>query len=211
MPVDLDVSFDQVTCVERNLCHPGGFFPVGQWRTLVIAPSVFTSQIKRRLTNKKLHECWDESYRMSQEADNTPGRWDFNPRWVPAKILVAFIACLQQRGESGANGQAMQLFSTAGSLPIARHRALSDESHLEENHLFQELAPRLRPAKNDDAAIPYHFWDIPFWSFFVILDRSKEFMVGAAEAKIGTNSRLILDVLRDFLLRVWRRSVFRSF
>jgi hypothetical protein len=69
-----------------------------------------------------------------------------------------------------------------------------------------EYLGRERSAKNDDAEIPIHLWDDPFWEELPHLNRDQcEFVVVRQQRARST------DGLRKWLLRVWRRSVFLSF
>jgi hypothetical protein len=65
---------------------------------------------------------------------------------------------------------------------------------------------RERAAKNDDAEVPVHLWDDPFWDDLPRMKRvEKEFFTHHGRQLKTT------DCLRSWLLRVWRRSVYLSF
>jgi hypothetical protein len=70
---------------------------------------------------------------------------------------------------------------------------------------------RQRAATDDDATVPVHYWDTPFWEGLVALGYSTSEVHTFKEARLGPNKKPLLDVMRVWILRVWRRSVLKSF
>jgi hypothetical protein len=142
MTVDLEVSFNEVKWMDKNICHPGGLFPVGRWRTFIMAPSVY--------------ECWDESHHLYQTSVKTNEQFAFNPHRVPEKILIAVVSTFHHANKDP-NERQDELMAPGAIRPFFATSELSKEGHGEEDHLFQELAPRLKAAKEDDAGHPLSF------------------------------------------------------
>ena len=89
---------------------------------------------------------------------------------------------------------------------------VSAVEHLEAYPSGLEVMPsRQKAAKDDDAATPFHFWDIHFWNQFLELGWSSEFILMASKLTVGRRNTPILEALREFLLITWRRSVYLSF
>jgi hypothetical protein len=70
---------------------------------------------------------------------------------------------------------------------------------------------RQRAAKDDDAEIPFAIWDTPFWEQLLHWGHKRSYLLSHQILRVGTRKIHILDVLRAWILRVWRRSVYRSF
>ncbi len=116
------------------------------------------------------------------------------------------------------------ILAASSSLTQTAPKKLKEENHLngegmgpsidpqdrypEENSDFPgEAFGREKAAKNDDADVSTNLWDRQVWCLWhhdpELVDR-----ISAFENKRG---RPPLDVLRDFLLRRWRRNVWASF
>lgn len=134
-------------------------------------------------------------------------------RAAPFKVILAFAA------SSGFIG------STETVVPgQSRQERLSTDIATEHPHspefprntgMAAERPPELlkilgegreRAAKDDDARIPIELWDEPFWSHL-----SNEFRTQHQFIWVGGFQKPLLDCLRAWILRLWRRRVYLSF
>lgn len=70
---------------------------------------------------------------------------------------------------------------------------------------------RQQATKDDDAIILTQLWDVPFWNFFLELGRTSNFVLSEHKRLVGPLGTPILEVLRQFILRVWHCMVYHSF
>jgi hypothetical protein len=223
--------FDTVRWVQ-DLCYPGGFFPARHPQTLVLAPSVFTRWTTRHLTVKELFECWDiPPCLIMQFGSVTPRDYGKLPFILspPSKVLHGVLLSIKESvvrahvdlpksedpGDPRARAVPLLEVRTQGDVPKSENRY---DSHLKTLASLQDLLfdleegpSRQRAAKDDDAVIPTHLWDILFWNHFLELGRTPEFILTAHKRLVGSLDVPILDVLCQFVLRVWWHPVFYSF
>jgi hypothetical protein len=76
--------------------------------------------------------------------------------------------------------------------------------------LFPDLEVRQKAAKNDDAETLVDYWDGPFWEVLSRKGRSPDFLQSARSTTVGNLQKPILQVLRDWMLRIWRVAVRKS-
>jgi len=70
---------------------------------------------------------------------------------------------------------------------------------------------RQKAAKNDDATVDFEFWDGPFIDKLLQMGRPQSFGSRLRGIKLGARHTPVFDVLREFILHLWRQSVHRSF
>jgi hypothetical protein len=209
---DLTEDHGEVVLV-RGHCHPGGLLPTDKPQASVISPSVYGGWVTRRLTFKEVLEAWDHS--PSGELSDRE-LWERFSVWKspPNKILRAVgESILNLRGnrlatrlkaECVIKEDPVEATSNSSILPIMQDDRWDFPLQLE----IQEA--RAKAAKDDDAAVPTQYWDVPFWNHFMCLQRSENFIRKSSRHTIGKN-RPLLDVLREFILIVRQRTVYRSF
>jgi hypothetical protein len=76
--------------------------------------------------------------------------------------------------------------------------------------LFPDLEVRQKAAKNDDAETLVDYWDGPFWEVLSRKGRSPDFLQSARSTTVGNLQKPILQVLRDWMLWIWRVAVRKS-
>jgi hypothetical protein len=211
------VDVEHIAAVQfvQGFCHPLGLFPVSRPQALVLAPSVFTKWTTRHLTLKEVFECWDIPIAHAAGFSSTPpSHYSSLPfiKSTPAKVIYGVISSLlivlrppppMWHEEPSVKPQVQSL--SPPHKPTDSNGALMD---------CLQLNPpegRQRAAKDDDAVIPFHLWDGPFWNYLLQLGCSANFLISASQQLVGWQSVPILDVLRGFVLRVWRLTVFKSF
>jgi hypothetical protein len=219
-----DINRDDVDRVLwlQGFCHPAGLLPASKPQVEVLAPSVFTKWTTRRLTLKELLDCWDipeSAMKKFSQLPIEPSQFAKLPfiGVTPAKVLYGVLICLLpwlnpecQLGQSVAAQHISDAPHPTQSLP----QVLSSfpEQVLDgSTSLRGEISTRQRAAKDDDAAIPFHLWDEPFWLFFTVLGRTTAFISETSRLCSTKRQTPILEVLRSFILCVWIRSVYRSF
>jgi hypothetical protein len=87
---------------------------------------------------------------------------------------------------------------------------ISNQAAQEELNLFPDIEGSQRAAKNDDTEIPFEYWDGPFWSALARMGRPVHFLESVRGLTVGKHQRPILEVLRDWVLRFWQVSVWKS-
>jgi hypothetical protein len=203
--------------------HPGGLLPAASPDSLVISPSVYGGWVTRRLSNKELLEAWDYSPSTDTQSVGNLGRGLLAR--TPNKLLhvvgeAILTKHLSSSGGIAPDGNVLQDGSPRSTSldvvgPQTEVKPVSDIVSQEERwdyplQMESELV-RERAAKDDNADIPVHCWDFPFWNRLVGLNRSGDFILEASARRLGPQLRSVVDILRDFVLIVWRRAVYQSF
>jgi len=204
--IDEDFSLPRPFWTKEGF-HFGGLLPVKSWAVNCISPSVLKKWVSRALTPEELCHCWDIG--LDQLRDLSVS---VITAAVPAKILLVF-------GQGLNHSEFNQRELKQTSLPEHGTEEIRSDSTtlmhgftLGDNLMpFPESEGRQCAAKNDDAEIPVEYWDGPFWTALARMGRQSSFINLAWSAVIGKNRRPILDVLRGWLLCLWRVSVWKSF
>jgi len=197
----------------QGFCHPAGLLPASKPQVKVLAPSVFTEWTTRRLTLKELLDCWDipeSAMKKFSQLPIEPSQFAKLPfiGVTPAKVLYGVLICLLpwlnpecQVGQSVAAQHISDAPHPTQSLPQVLSSfpgQVLDGS----TSLRGEISTRQRAAKDDDAAIPFHLWDEPFWLFFTVLGRTTAFISETSRLCSTKRQTPILEVLRSFILWV---------
>ena len=208
---------------EGSFCKLDGLLPIQRLDVKLICPSIYGGQVVRSLTPAELMDCLDITNELREDfIQCTPQEYCHLPfsRTVPTKVLAALLdgtpfgtthSFLSQGGPSDevrlpSLSEVQADESRDGCLlPVVPSQ--TDTSGLQSTALG---GIRQKAAKNDNAAVEFEFWNGPFLKKLAAGGRSKGFLTNLREAKIGYKRIHVLDVLRGFLLRVWRRSVHRS-
>jgi len=200
----------------RNAVTQGGLFPAKRPQAYVVAPSIFSQWSTRQLTVKELLECWDILQSCTGEFDALqPKDYEGVPfiKSPPSKVLFGVISAhfaverTTLRGQGHTTHQVQEVSSPLDPINTVLSKCTEETSGLD-----LDVTPlRQRAAKDDDAAVPTHFWDRPFWSKFLSWGRTPQFVQQVSQLSFGRSQSVVLDILREFVLRVWRRSVYRSF
>jgi hypothetical protein len=204
--IDVDFSSPRPFWTKEGF-HFGGLLPLKSWAANFIAPSVHKKWATRALTPEELCYCWDIG--LDQLRDLSVS---VVTAAVPAKILLVFGQGLNQ---SEFNRRELEQPSLPGHETEEMRSDSSALTHgftLEDSLMpFPEMEGRQRAAKNDDAEIPVEYWDGPFWTALARMGRQSSFINLARSTVIGKDRRPILDVLRGWLLSLWRVLVWKSF
>jgi hypothetical protein len=120
-------------------------------------------------------------------------------RSTPAKLLTAWLSHVSATTRSTKGPPS----HTGDLLPKILSPKSNDTSDLGTTPEFG----RLRAAKNDDAEIPYSYWDDAVWANW---EHQEEVLVHA-EVFIQQHQRSPLCYIRILALRRWRRNIWRSF
>jgi len=216
--------YDSVEWVQ-GFCHPKGLFPARKPQALVLAPSVFTRWTTRYLTPKELMECWDipPDYQKDYSALQ-PKTFNEAPflMTAPAKVLHGILSLFTDSLLTDSTMYAPPDVlgdSTSGSGELSRapvpDNSLGDTAsgHTQSCFVLGSGGDpmRERAAKNDDAEVPTHLWDGPFWQHLTDMGRSLRFIHRAQQLSLGPRKQGVLELLRQFILRLWRRSVYMNF
>lgn len=182
--------------------HPGGLLPLHKGAVRVLAPSVFQGWVSRRLTRDELFQCLDVP---NEQIKETLEEHLVRPS-TPGKVLLSYANCFERARAGCAMPPVMPMPESILSLSMgAEANAPLTEVPTQQPGLRQ------RAAKADDAAINTNYWDDPFWEKWQTWGRDQAFLSKARHAKVGKSCTPVLDLFRGFQLRVWRRSVYRSF
>jgi len=194
----------------EGFCHPGGLLPVDKPDTLVLAPSVLSKRTTRHLTLKELLDCFDvpTSLRVPFLAAK-PSNFRKLPfvSVPPSKVLCHLVSQLITQ-EQGASSTQHSLSPPDHWEPVTTQSDVCVDGILSLED--SSVALRQRAAKDDDASVPAHFWEVTFWNQLHALGREPSFIMQSSKLKVGRNSAPILVTLREFVLRAWRRTVYLS-
>jgi hypothetical protein len=185
-----------------------GLLPINQLDVKLICPSIFGGRVVRPLTAKEVMDCLDvpEEHR-AEFAQATPDQYQSLPfvNAVPTKALAcmfdSFAPDLLQ------DPPTLQKEAAGYVKPVD----LPSDDALTLNPRVVLSGVRQKAAKDDGASIELEFWDGPFGEMLLEMGRPVSFLEVLLSTTIGRQKTNLLDVLRDFALRIWRRSVFKSF
>lgn len=203
-PCDPDETFDSPVASSEGGLHPGGLLPVSDIRASVTCPSVFngTKWCNRPLGHQELGACFDLPSGLLDEIG--PSWSDLDPfvKSVPMKVL-SFV------GQLVLSGGRLLLPSVElrqGSSPDEKlggkggvGSTFTDASHLEnrETDLRRSKVNLSQSVKLDDAIVPVWLW-------------GERIVTGFPNLEYNQTVEKALDVLRRFLVRIWRRRILRS-
>jgi hypothetical protein len=221
----------------HGICDPGGLWPIYQPDSKVICPFVKTKGwVSRPLSTTEICLCLDlPTALVSSFTGVAPNELPF--LWyAPPKLLWAFAkeVALGTWPEVTSKSHYAVKVDPGWKFPedgcasnLVKPRNPVGSSHVvilerADELLVGEGTPELvdkvgevindqdrgrqRAAKDDDACIPLWLWDDPFWEHYTTTQQGKMRSFRWRGREIST-----LDRLREFLLRVWRRRVFRSY
>ncbi len=192
----------------QGFCHPFGLFPACKPHMLILAPSVFTRWTTRRLTVRELLECWDVPSCRWEEFETedvvVPRTFPFLAS-APSKVLLGILSSHLPAVPEQPIGQSYF------SQPLQQPNLPASESPDIECIDWDMNSLRQRAAKDDDAEVLTHYWDMPFINNLLTLGRPSSFLRQVSQQVVGRSKLPVLDILRQFVLQVWRRSVFLSF
>ena len=156
----------------------------------------------RKLTPTELMHCLDilgdirAAYAWQEPSEY--GKLPFS-RAVPTKVLFCVLKGVHPSKQISSLDPAHRM-----------DRPEVDQESVKEAGLEPEQI-RQKAAKNDDATVDFEFWDGPFIDKLLQMGRPQSFGSCLREIKLGARHTLVFEVLREFILRLWRRSVHRSF
>lgn len=175
---------------------------------LILALSVFTRWTTRRLTVRELLECWDVPSCRWEEFETedvvVPRTFPFLAL-APSKVLLGILSSHLPAVPEQPIGQSYF------SQPLQQPNLPASESPDIECIDWDMNSLRQRAAKDDDAEVLTHYWDMPFINNLLTLGRPSSFLRQVSQQVVGRSKLPVLDILRQFVLQVWRRSVFLSF
>jgi hypothetical protein len=203
-----------------------GLLPTKQLGVMCICPSVFgkSKWVARQLEFKELLQALDIA------ADLLPlippcqaGEFHTLPfaRSAPSKIEQPFASNLLCRLATVSNSDSSGVGVSTISTGMSPCRVCEGVEEVEESELaIDELPPvaalpsvklldgRQQAVKADDVDVPYHLWDEPFWEGMLSRGRDSEFVTQAQLWASRLRGLSVVEVLRGWLLRVWRRRVY---
>lgn len=194
---------------EGSFCHSQGLLPITRLGAMVICTSVYSGQLVRHLTVSELLDALDvpqadkelfkgvslAGFLSTIVAKGAPAR-------VLGRLLEGTHMIRQQNRSLSRPKPDAEVPTHEGGLPKVGYPCTKTSTI--------DLG-RQKAAKDDNAQVAFEFWDGPFLDWLLKLGRSSEFVSNLTSFRVGAKQTLILDVLRDFILRVWRRKVLVGF
>ena len=219
----------------QGKCSPFGLMPVRRLDATILSRSVFGKRMDggalpwvcRQLTLGEVLQICDLPADLAQSVPScSPADYASLPMVVtpPTKLLLPMCRLIVENliGKEFPTPQSSRKVSFSDKIKVipwvwavsaeTSGSGLDNEPAVRPLICFEneEGDGRQKAAKDDDAGVDYLLWDNPFWDHLRQLGRSLEFIQGAKTAVVGRARVPLLTALREWILRLWRRTVYLS-